>query len=78
LAFWTGKILIQDAALKHNKINDLFKTNNIPLTIKYSSIRRLSIDVPWSKLSSAPVEIKIDGIFIVLKMNKVKKSEDKP
>ena len=41
LALWTGKIHFQNASLKHEKLNELFKEKNIPLSLKYSSIGSL-------------------------------------
>jgi vacuolar protein sorting-associated protein 13A/C len=68
LAFWTGKINLNNIALKHEKINLLLKAKNIPFTIKYSHIGSLSIDIPWKSLSSTPVEVKVSDVYIVLKM----------
>jgi vacuolar protein sorting-associated protein 13A/C len=55
LAFWTGKIHIQDASLKHDKINELLRAHHIPLSLSFSFIGGLDIDIPWNRLSSAPV-----------------------
>lgn len=55
LTFWSGKINIQNASFKHDKINELLKLHNIPLSIKLSFLGNLEIDIPWNKLTSAPV-----------------------
>ena len=77
LGAWAGKIQLQNTALKHDHINGLLKKENIPLSLKYSSISSLSIDVPWTKISSAPVEIKISGIYIVFQLDKIKSIDKK-
>jgi len=41
LAFWTGKIHIQNASFKHEKINELLKIRNIPLSVKFSFLGSL-------------------------------------
>lgn len=71
LAFWTGKIHIQNASFRHERINELLKLHNIPLSIKYSYLGALELDVPWNKLSSAPVNIKLSNVYIVLGLEKV-------
>jgi hypothetical protein len=71
LAFWTGKINIQNASFKHDRINELLKQHSIPLSIKLSFLGSLEIDVPWNKLTSAPVEIKLSDVLIVLKLEKI-------
>ena len=68
LALWTGKINFEKASLKHDKINEFLKSKNVPISLKYSSIGSLSIDVPWNKLSSAPVEVNIENILLVFKI----------
>ena len=42
--------------------------HNIPLSIKLSFLGNLEIDIPWNKLTSAPVEIKLSNVMIVLKL----------
>lgn len=67
LAFWTGKIHIQDASLKHDKINELLRAHHIPLSLSFSFIGGLDIDIPWNRLSSAPVEIQLSNVLLVLR-----------
>lgn len=55
LTFWSGKINLHNISLKHEKINELLKSKNIPFLIKYSHIGSLSLDIPWKSLSSTPV-----------------------
>ena len=77
LAAWTGKMNLQNIALKHEHINRLLKKENIPVSLTYSSISSLSIDIPWNKLSSAPVEIKISGIYIAFRLEKMRSVDKK-
>lgn len=63
----SGKIQLANTALKHDHINQILKKNNIPLSLKYSSISSLSIDIPYSQMLKEPVvEIKVTGVYIVL------------
>lgn len=39
----------------------------LPLDIQHSMIGRLVIKVPWTKLSSAPVEVLIEDVLLVVK-----------
>ena len=77
LGIWSGKINLENISLKHKKINQLLKVHNIPLNIKYSHIGSLTIDIPWNKLSSAAVEIKIADILIVLNIDKIRSVDQK-
>ena len=38
----------------------------VPLDLLMGKIGRLKIDVPWNRLSSKPVEIEIDSVYIVV------------
>jgi hypothetical protein len=49
----------------------LLKLHSIPLSIRHSFLGNLEIDIPWNKLTSAPVEVKLSNVMIVLKLEKV-------
>lgn len=39
---------------------------NIPIILKYSFIDKFILKIPWSKLSTEPVEVIIENIFGIL------------
>lgn len=53
--------MIENVALKQEIFADL----ELPLELKFSSIGRLIIKIPWNKLSSSPVEVVLEDILIV-------------
>ncbi|CAD8061213.1 unnamed protein product [Paramecium primaurelia] len=61
LGIWSGNIVIENVALKQEILADL----ELPLELKFSSIGRLILKIPWNKLSSAPVEVVLENILIV-------------
>ncbi|CAD8067129.1 unnamed protein product [Paramecium primaurelia] len=61
LGIWSGNIVIENVALKQEIFADL----ELPLELKFSSIGRLIIKIPWNKLSSSPVEVVLEDILIV-------------
>lgn len=61
LGVWSGNVVIENVALKPEIITDL----ELLLQIKFSSIGRLILKIPWNKLSSAPVEVILEDILVV-------------
>ena len=61
LAIWSGNIVIEDVNLKPD-ILDFF---NIPVNLRFSTIGKLQLQIPWSSLSKTPVEIILDKILII-------------
>ena len=51
----------------------------MPLSIQFSYIGGLELDIPWNKLSSAPVEIKLSDVYLVFSLDQFvdRISEDK-
>lgn len=62
LGVWSGNIVIENVSLK-SEIIDLLQ---LPFKLKFSSLGRMILKVPWNKLSSAPVEVILEDILIVL------------
>lgn len=62
LGVWSGNIVIENVSLKPDIINLL----ELPVTLKFSSLGRMILKVPWNKLSSSPVEVILEDILIVL------------
>ncbi|KAL4492372.1 hypothetical protein ABPG72_005507 [Tetrahymena utriculariae] len=62
LGVWKGDIKIENVSIR----SDLMDSLEYPLKIKYSNIGSLIIKVPWTKLSSMPVQIILQDIFILV------------
>ena len=62
LGVWSGNVVIENVNLKPDVIDML----EIPIKLKFSTIGRLQLQVPWSKLSSSPVEITLEKILIIV------------
>ena len=41
---------------------------DLPMKIAFSNIGKMRMIVPWSKLSSSPVEIYLDDIYIIAEL----------
>ena len=39
----------------------------LPLTLVYSNINKLKLNVPFKNLGSKPVEVFLDGLYIIVK-----------
>ena len=59
---WGGDITLENVYLKPNALLLL----QLPLIISYGKIVKLIIKVPWAKLSSSPVEVRLEGLFIII------------
>lgn len=62
IGIWSGKVLIENVSLQKN-IVDMF---DLPVNIVYSSIKKLSLKIPWKHLTSQPVDVLIDDIYLIL------------
>lgn len=60
---WAGKVKIEELSLKQ----DVFLKMKLPFSISYSRIGSLRIYVPWNSLSSKPVEIELEQVYVILK-----------
>lgn len=45
---------------------DIIEMLELPIQLSKSSIGRLTIKIPWKKITSAPVEITIENVFVTL------------
>jgi vacuolar protein sorting-associated protein 13A/C len=59
---WGGDITLENVYLKPDALLLL----QLPLLILYGKIVKLVIKVPWSKLSSSPVEVRLEGLSVIL------------
>jgi vacuolar protein sorting-associated protein 13A/C len=64
LGVWKGDVTIENVNLKPECVDML----GLPLKILFSNVGKLSLKIPWSKLSSSPVEICLEDIFILLSL----------
>jgi vacuolar protein sorting-associated protein 13A/C len=62
LGVWSGNMVIENVNLKPEIIEML----ELPLRLVKSSIGKMTIKIPWKKLTSMPVEITIENVFISL------------
>lgn len=62
LGVWSGNMVIENVNLNPEVIELI----ELPLKLKRSSIGKMTIKIPWKKLSSAPVEITIENIFVTV------------
>jgi vacuolar protein sorting-associated protein 13A/C len=62
IGVWGGDITLENVYLKPDALLLL----QLPLLILYGKIIKLVIKVPWSKLSSSPVEVRLEGLSVIL------------
>ncbi len=62
LGVWSGNVVIENVSIKP-EVLEMFE---IPIALKFSSIGKLSLQVPWSSLSSSPVEVFLEKVFIII------------
>ena len=62
LGVWSGNIVIENVSIKP----DIIQMLELPLNLNFSSVGKLKISIPWSRLSSSPVEVVLEDVFIIL------------
>ena len=62
LGVWSGNVVVENVSLKP-EIIDLLE---LPFKLQFSSIGKLQVSVPWNKLSSAPVEVLLEKVLIII------------
>lgn len=45
---------------------DIIEMLELPIKLGRSSVGKLTIKIPWKKITSAPVEITIENVFVTL------------
>ena len=63
VGLWRGDIVLENTDIKP-AVLDLLQ---LPLVLEVGKIQRLVIKVPWSRLTSASVEIQISGVYMFLR-----------
>jgi vacuolar protein sorting-associated protein 13A/C len=62
LGVWSGKISLHNLELNRNMLDKL----NLPVDILQGSLKSLEIIIPWATLDSAPVQLFLDGISLLV------------
>lgn len=62
VAVWKGDITLNNVKLSTDSLLML----QLPFVLTFGLISQLQIKIPWTKLSSAPIEILLDGLYILL------------
>lgn len=62
VAVWQGDIILENVHLK----SEIFQMWQLPLVLDYNLISRLIIKIPWTKLASEPVEILLEGLYMII------------
>ena len=62
IGIWSGNIVIQNISVKPEVIQML----GLPVKMKYSFVGKLTVSVPWTSLSSKPVEIVLEDVFVII------------
>jgi vacuolar protein sorting-associated protein 13A/C len=44
----------------------IFENLGLPLKLKFGKIKKLQISVPWTRLSSSPVELVLESLILVV------------
>lgn len=55
-------MVIENVNLK----SDIIEMLELPIKLEKSSVGKLTIKIPWKKITSAPVEITIENVFVTL------------
>ena len=66
ISVWSGHVSLRDLRLK----SDLCAKLNLPFDLKLGIIKHLVLEVPWARLTSAPVVCKLDQLFLILSPQK--------
>lgn len=61
LGVWSGKIEFSNLLLKESALDQL----NLPIRVVKGSLNKLVVKVPWTALESKPVEVFIDGVYLL-------------
>ena len=61
VSVWNGDVTLKALKLRSSALDSL----NLPLHVVSGHIDTLSIKVPWARLTSQPVQIKVDGIYVL-------------
>jgi len=60
-----GHLVLDNAELRADSINKQLKAAQIPIQILSAAVGRLRVHVPWSALTSAPVEVYLENVQLL-------------
>jgi vacuolar protein sorting-associated protein 13A/C len=72
ISVWAGDIKLNRLKLRRGALDSL----NLPIDVHDGVIEELHVKVPWSKLASSPVQIFINGIYLLAKPQEQQSSHD--
>eukprot|EP00981_Chlorochromonas_danica_P001560 scaffold341_cov154-Ochromonas_danica.AAC.4 len=61
LGVWSGKVELTNLQLKPSALDQL----NLPIRVVKGSLSKLRVKVPWTALESKPVEIFVEGVYLL-------------
>ena len=62
LGVWSGNVVIENVNLRQELIEML----ELPFKLKMSSVGRMIFRIPWKKLSSQPLEITMENVYVTV------------
>ena len=62
ISVWSGHVALTDLKIKNN----IFQKLNLPFDMKLGIIKKLDLNVPYARLSSSPVVVSIDKIYLII------------
>lgn len=62
VAVWQGDITLNNVQLNPDSLLRF----QLPFLLSFGIISELTIKIPWTRLASAPIEIKLDGLYVLL------------
>ena len=62
IAVWKGDITLNNVHLNSGSLLRF----QLPFILTFGIVSELTVRIPWTKLSSAPIEINLDGLYILL------------
>ena len=68
-SIFRGKLLLENISISPKIMQML----NVPIGILFSHIGRFEMKIPWINITTKPIEVLLDEIFIVLAPQKVHK-----
>jgi hypothetical protein len=62
VGIWSGNVDISNLRLKQQIIQEL----NLPFQLKFGMIDNLKMKIPWKNLSTASIQVRIQGIYLLI------------
>ncbi|XP_070537095.1 intermembrane lipid transfer protein VPS13A-like isoform X2 [Ptychodera flava] len=73
LSIWGGDIVLNSLDLKESALDEL----DLPVKVKSGHLGKLTLNIPWKNLYSAPVVATIDGLYLLAVPNLDTKYDEK-